>query len=100
MWEAYTSTLENLSDIKGRITRKQFWSTFFFNYLFFFILAFFSEFLIVLAAFAIAVVNIIIGIKRAHDVGYGGWVILIPLFNLIVFCSDSDGDNQWGPSLS
>tara|TARA_B100000965_G_C19527600_1_gene729591 strand:- start:3 stop:305 length:303 start_codon:yes stop_codon:yes gene_type:complete len=100
MWEAYTSTLENLSDIKGRITRKQFWSTFFFNYLFFFILAFFSEFLIVLAALAIAVVNLIIGIKRAHDVGYGGWVILIPLFNLIVFCSDSDGDNQWGPSLS
>tara|TARA_B100000579_G_scaffold253779_1_gene208799 strand:+ start:2037 stop:2339 length:303 start_codon:yes stop_codon:yes gene_type:complete len=100
MWEAYTSTLENLSDIKGRITRKQFWSTIFFNYLFIFILAFFSEALIVLAALAIAVVNLIIGIKRAHDVGYGGWVILIPLFNLIVFCSDSDGDNQWGPSLS
>ncbi len=64
MWETYTSTLENLSDIKGRITRKQFWSTFFFNYLFFFILAFFSEFLIVLAALAIAVVNLIIGIKN------------------------------------
>tara|TARA_B100001996_G_C18102454_1_gene377883 strand:- start:169 stop:471 length:303 start_codon:yes stop_codon:yes gene_type:complete len=100
MWEAYTSTLENLFDIKGRITRKQYWSTFFFNYLFIFILAAVSEMLFALSALVLVVVNLITGIKRAHDVGYGGWVILIPLFNLIVFCSDSDGDNQWGPSLS
>jgi uncharacterized membrane protein YhaH (DUF805 family) len=100
MFEAVSETYENLTDINGRITRKQFWSTFLANYAVAFFALFISDTLYTIIIFPLIVINIIIGIKRAHDVGYGGWVILVPLFNFIVFISNSADENKWGPPVN
>ena len=36
------------------------------------------------------------GVRRLHDVGRSGWFILVPIYNLILLCTDSTGDNQYG----
>ena len=100
MFQAISETYENITDIRGRVTRVQFWSTLVLNYLVAFFSIFVSETLYSLVILPIIVINIIIAIKRAHDVGYGGWVILIPLFNLIVFISNSADENKWGPPVN
>jgi uncharacterized membrane protein YhaH (DUF805 family) len=36
--------------------------------------------------------------RRAHDTGRTGWVLLVPIYGLVVLCSDSaEGPNKWGP---
>ena len=98
MKEAIETTYQNLFDIKGRTTRKQYWSTWLFNILICIFALFISEFLYNLAAFGYFVVTIITAVKRAHDVGYAGFYILIPLFNFILLISNSDeNENKWGP---
>lgn len=54
---------------------------------------------------AILVPSIAICVRRLHDIGKSGWwylLILIPLVGtillLIWYCTDSTGDNQWGPN--
>jgi len=100
MFEAVSETYENLTDINGRITRKQFWSTFLANYAVAFFALFISDTLYTIIIFPLIVINIIIGVKRAHDVGYGGWVLLVPFFNFIVFISNSADENKWGPPVN
>ena len=45
MKEAIETTYQNLFDIKGRTTRKQYWSTWIFNIFICILAAFFAEFL-------------------------------------------------------
>lgn len=99
MFDSVTTTYENLFDIKGRITRKQYWSTALFNLIILFVTLFVSEVLFGIAYFLLIIINFITAIKRAHDVGYAGWYIFIPLFNFIILISNSEAkDNKWGPS--
>ena len=99
MFDSVTTTYENLFDIKGRITRKQYWSTALFNLIILFVTLFVSELLFGVAYFLLIIINFITAIKRAHDVGYAGWYIFIPLFNFIILISNSEAkDNKWGPS--
>jgi len=98
MKEAIETTYQNLFDIKGRTTRKQYWSTWLFNIFICILAALLAEFLYNLAVLFYLVVTVITAIKRAHDVGYAGFYILIPLFNFIILISNSDeNENKWGP---
>lgn len=37
--------------------------------------------------------------KRSHDVGYSGWYIFIPFYNLYLLFADSEfGENRYGPN--
>ena len=99
MVDAVVSTYESLFDIKGRITRKQYWTTLLFNLIILFFILFVSEFLFGISYSLLIIINFITAIKRAHDVGYAGWYILIPLFNFIILISNSEAkENKWGPS--
>ena len=99
MKDAVVSTYENLFDIKGRITRKQYWTTLLFNIIILFFTLFINEFLFGISYFLLIIINFITAIKRAHDVGYAGWYIFIPLFNFIILISNSEAiENKWGPS--
>ncbi len=43
--------------------------------------------------------NISVGVRRMHDVGKSGWFLLIPIYNLILACTDSEpGTNRFGPN--
>ena len=38
-----------------------------------------------------------VGIRRMHDVGRSGWFILVPIYNLILACTESNsGTNKYG----
>ena len=40
---------------------------------------------------------IAVGVRRMHDVNKSGWFILIPFYNLILFCTDgTPGENEYG----
>ena len=37
------------------------------------------------------------GVRRMHDVGKSGWFLLIPIYNLVLLCTEGDaGPNQYG----
>ena len=98
MKEAVETTYQNLFDIKGRTTRKQYWYTWLLNIFICVLAALIADFLYNLAVLFYLVVTVITAIKRAHDVGYSGFYILIPLFNFIILISNSDeNENKWGP---
>lgn len=41
--------------------------------------------------------SIAVGIRRMHDVGKSGWYILIPIYNLILACTEGQyGENEYG----
>jgi uncharacterized membrane protein YhaH (DUF805 family) len=43
--------------------------------------------------------QIAVGVRRMHDVGKSGWFLLIPIYNLILLCSESNpGSNKYGDS--
>jgi uncharacterized membrane protein YhaH (DUF805 family) len=46
---------------------------------------------------AIFIPSIAVGVRRMHDVGKSGWFLLIPIYNLILACTDGvQGDNEYG----
>jgi uncharacterized membrane protein YhaH (DUF805 family) len=50
-------------------------------------------------ALAALIPNIALAIRRMHDVGKSGWYCLIPIYNLILCCTDSvPGSNEYGPN--
>ena len=45
----------------------------------------------------VLVPTLAVGVRRMHDVGKSAWFILIPIYNLILACTDSEhGPNKWG----
>ena len=47
---------------------------------------------------AVLIPTIAVGVRRMHDVNKSGWFVLIPIYNLILACTDgTSGDNQYGP---
>ena len=101
---------------KGRITRKQYWMYFLFSYLFGFLVGivdviidivifddYESEDLSLIANLALIPVQIpYFGLlwRRAHDMGFAGWVGLIPLINLYVVFHPSVGPNEHDENTS
>jgi uncharacterized membrane protein YhaH (DUF805 family) len=46
---------------------------------------------------ALLVPSIAVGVRRMHDVGKSGWFILIPIYNLILACTEgTQGENEYG----
>lgn len=42
-----------------------------------------------------------LNLRRMHDVGKSGWFMLIPIYSLVLFCRDSEPDNnRYGPHPS
>ena len=53
--------------------------------------------LISLAWLAFLVPALAVGVRRMHDVGKSGWFLLIPIYNLILACTEGQhGENQYG----
>lgn len=101
----FIKCLKQYADFNGRARRKEFWMNFLFLMLFYIgplILAG------VLNIPSLAMVGLIIYLacfipylavacRRMHDVGKSGWFMLIPIYNLILFCTDGvKGPNQYG----
>ena len=102
--------LQKYADFSGRSRRKEFWM--------FFLAVIIATFvagaidgvlgmtgmvgpygpLYTVVALGTLVPSIACGVRRMHDNDKSGWFILIPIYNLILACTDgTKGANQYGP---
>lgn len=100
----YLHVLKNYAKFDGRARRKEYWMFTLFNIIISIALMFIGqtmgfELLDSLYSLAVLIPSIAVAVRRMHDVGKSGWFILIPIYNLILACTDSDvGPNQYGPN--
>ncbi len=99
----YIKVLKNYATFKGRARRSEYWYFVLFNLIFSIALnlvdaAIGSELINALYSFIVLIPSIAVGVRRMHDVDKSGWFILIPIYNLVLLCTDGDsGENIYGP---
>ena len=92
---------------KGRARRKEYWYFYLFYLIFALILGVIlgvlhlqdhTELFTRLFQVAFLLPILAVGVRRMHDVNRSGWYILIPIYNLILACTDGTrGPNDYGP---
>ena len=106
----YIKVIKQYSDFKGRARRQEYWMFVLINTIisigFMFMDKIFGTnygefgedgYLETLYSLAVLVPYIAVTARRMHDVGKSGWYMLIPIYNLILACSNSEnGENKWG----
>jgi uncharacterized membrane protein YhaH (DUF805 family) len=114
----YFKVLKQYVDFNGRARRKEYWMFQLFSFIFFIGIALIEFGILKLnigfstvipvedggqgvlnALFIIAMImpGIAVGVRRMHDVGKSGWFLLIPIYNLVLACTDGvNGDNEYG----
>ena len=95
---------ENYANFDGRARRKEYWMFVLFNTIISIALSVIggmmgASILSTIYSLVVLVPSIAVAVRRMHDVGKSGWFILIPIYNLILACTDGDSsDNEYGPS--
>ncbi|GGD18205.1 DUF805 domain-containing protein [Flavobacterium orientale] len=98
----YLEVLQKYAEFNGRARRKEYWMFVLFNviisYSLLFIDVYFETmFINTIYSLAVLIPSIAVGVRRMHDVGKSGWYILIPIYNLILACTEGDkGPNEYG----
>jgi uncharacterized membrane protein YhaH (DUF805 family) len=113
MIKYYIKVLQNYANFEGRARRSEYWYFFLGNVIIGIVLGIVGVALFGadlesqtmaglpgnIYSLATLVPSIAVAIRRMHDVGKSGWFVLIPIYNIILACTDSDqGDNQYGPN--
>jgi len=99
----YLSVIKNYALFMGRARRSEYWYFVLFNTIITAILviiglAIHFPSLNTIYSLAVLIPSIAVGVRRMHDVNKSGWFILIPIYNLILACTDGTaGDNNYGP---
>lgn len=95
--EAVKTCFKKYADFKGRASRSEYWWFFLATLLMSIALSIVNENLSSIFSIATLLPSIAVGVRRMHDVGKSGWYLLIPIYNLILACTDSEvGTNQYG----
>jgi uncharacterized membrane protein YhaH (DUF805 family) len=101
----FIKCMKQYADFKGRARRKEFWMFFLFLII---ILYGFMGLAAALKMPALAMVGMVgylvcfipylaVAVRRMHDCGKSGWFILIPIYNLVLFCTEGNkGPNEYG----
>lgn len=106
--QLYIQALRKYADFSGRASRAEFWTFTGMNVIVSILvplliaLAGGNETLIQVGAnlygFAVMVPSLAVGVRRMHDVDKSGWIIWIPLYNLILALQNGTaGENRFGP---
>lgn len=102
----YLKVLKQYADFKGRSRRKEYWMFFLINTIISYgivgiaIAAELPALSSISSIYSLAVLlpTIAVGVRRMHDVGKSGWFLLIPIYNLILACTNgTEGENEYGP---
>jgi uncharacterized membrane protein YhaH (DUF805 family) len=105
--ENYISVLKKYNDFNGRARRSEYWYFFLINFIVSQGLAYANVLLfnglaligwiVMLINLVILVPSIAVAIRRMHDVGKSGWYVLIPIYNIILACTEgTSGPNEYG----
>ena len=112
----YLKVLKQYADFRGRARRKEYWMFALFNFIFLIVAMILDNVLGLTAgelpygvfyflyAFAVLIPGLAVAVRRLHDVGKSGWMILIALIPiigaiwlLVLMVTDSQqGTNKWG----
>ena len=93
----YLKVLKQYADFNGRARRKEYWMFVLFNAIVGTVLSMIEPTVYGIYSLAVLIPTIAVAVRRMHDVGKSGWYLLIPLYNLILACTDGDsGDNEYG----
>lgn len=106
----YLAVLKKYAVFSGRARRKEYWMYVLF-YVIFAVVAMILDNVLGLAsvetgygplyglvALAHIIPSLAAGVRRMHDVGKSGWFLLIPIYSLILACTDGQkGSNEYGP---
>jgi uncharacterized membrane protein YhaH (DUF805 family) len=98
----YLKALQNYATFKGRASRSEYWYFVLFNVIFSIVLGFVSgivdlPILYTIYSLALLIPSIAVAVRRMHDVGKSGWFILIPIYDLILACTQGvKGENEYG----
>ena len=103
-FEYFVKVYKNYVNFEGRARRSEYWYFTLFYYIIAILLVFVdqavgSEEGYVGLAFMLGsfLPTIAVGVRRMHDVGKSGWYILIPIYNLVLACTNGDvGTNEYG----
>jgi uncharacterized membrane protein YhaH (DUF805 family) len=100
----YFMVLKKYADFNGRARRSEYWYFVLFNYLIQLLIGYIGLYTFENPYFgtiyflAVFIPYIAVGVRRMHDVNKSGWYILIPIYNLILCCTDGTiGPNDYGP---
>lgn len=98
----YLKVLQNYANFNGRARRKEYWMFFLFNVLISAVLGVIdgsagNQVLSNVYTIALLLPSLAVAVRRMHDVGKSGWYILIPIYNLILACTEGNiGENEYG----
>ena len=98
----YLKVLQNYATFKGRASRSEYWYFVLFNIIFSIVLGFVSgivdlPILYTIYSLVLLIPSIAVAVRRMHDVGKSGWFILIPIYDLILACTQGvKGENEYG----
>jgi uncharacterized membrane protein YhaH (DUF805 family) len=102
----YLKVLQNYVTFSGRARRKEYWMFTLVNVIISIVLAIIDGLIfdnpvgILRGLYSLAVLlpSLAVAVRRMHDVGKSGWFILIPIYNLILACTEGEhGENAYGP---
>jgi uncharacterized membrane protein YhaH (DUF805 family) len=114
----YLKVIKNYAVFSGRARRKEYWMFVLFNIIFCIAAIILDNILgtaikgvgyglfYCLYGLAVLIPSLAVSVRRLHDIGKGGWFILICLIPiigaiwlLVLFCTDSKpGENKYGPN--
>lgn len=98
----YLTVLKKYVVFSGRATRSEYWYFTLFDVIISFILIFVdavmeNELLYNFYHMAVLIPTIAVSVRRMHDVDKSGWYCLIPIYNLILACTEgTTGINKFG----
>jgi uncharacterized membrane protein YhaH (DUF805 family) len=112
----YLKVLRQYSDFNGRARRTEYWMYVLFNFIFFIVAAIIDNIagttiaglpyglFYFLYALAVIIPGLAVSVRRLHDVGKSGWMILIALIPIIgaiwlfvlMVTEGNQNDNQYG----
>ncbi len=99
----YLKALQNYAVFTGRATRADYWYFVLFNFIFSIVIGLIAGMIRIpilanLYSLAVLLPGIAVGVRRMHDVDKSGWFLLVPIYNLILACTEGDPyENQYGP---
>lgn len=107
--EWFVKVLKNYATFKGRARRKEYWMFTLFSIIISIVLTIIDVSIgtfslevgrglfSTLFSLGVIIPTIAVGVRRMHDVNKSGWFLLIPIYNLILVCTEGDkGSNEYG----
>lgn len=98
----YLNVLKNYATFQGRARRREYWYFVLFNMIIggiINIIANLTDLAVLSTIYSLAVLipGIAVSVRRMHDVNKRGWYIIIPIYNLILACTNgTQGPNSFG----